>query len=128
MRLVGAGTRVLATPCCGTPETLLGALAARSEEVDGITLSGGLLLGSHPYIPAIEAGRLRLRTWHVTAAVRKLVRSGQVDYVPARASDVPVFLRGAVDALLVRVSPPNGAGFCSLGPSASYTRVAMAEA
>src|SRR5437016_1114072 len=108
MARIGAGARVLATPCCGTPETLLGALADRAAAVPGITLSAGLLLGGHPYVNAVKEGHLRFRTWHVTNAVRGLVRSGHADYVPARASDVPTFLRGAVDVLLVRVSPPDG--------------------
>src|SRR4051812_47011347 len=103
MQLLAPGARVVATPCCATPETLLRALAERAASVPDMTLSSGLLLGSHPYIGAVAEGRLRFRTWHVTNDVRKLVSAGEAEYVPARASDVPTYLTGAVDVLLLRV-------------------------
>src|SRR5687767_660788 len=117
MEHVAAGAQVVATPGCGTPETLLAGLVDRAASAPGITLSGGLLLGSHPYVNAVRDGVLKYRTWHVTSAVRPLVRSGQVDYVPARASDVPALVADWCQVLLVRVSPPDRAGYCSLGPS-----------
>ena len=128
MELVEPGASVVAAACCGTPETLLRALARRSQSAPGITLTAGLLLGSHPYVDAVTDGHLRFRTFHVTNAVRTLVADGTVAYVPARASDMPVYLKDAVDVMLIRVSPPDRSGYASLGPSGSYTRAGMAAA
>ena len=122
---VAPGARVLATPGCATPETLLAGLGVRAAAAPGITLAAGLLLGSFPFRAAVEAGLLRFRTWHVTGPGRDLVRAGHADYVPVRAFDVPRLVAATTDVLLLRVTPPDGRGYCSFGPSATYTRVAL---
>ncbi|WP_219413727.1 acetyl-CoA hydrolase/transferase family protein [Pseudonocardia nigra] len=123
LRSVRAGARVVATSYCATPDTLLRALAERTREVPGVTLGAGMLLGGHPYADAVRAGRLALRNWHVAGAGRKLMADGLAEYVPCRAGDLPALLaRQGVDVALLRVSPPDARGFCSLGPSASYGR------
>ncbi len=129
MELVGPGARIVAGAGCGTPETLLAHLAARAEGVPGLHLMTGLQLGRHPFLEAVAEGHLRYTTWHVTAPVRPLVASGAAEYLPARLSDLPrLFERWALDVALVRVSPPDADGFCSLGPSVSYPRPAVLAA
>jgi 4-hydroxybutyrate CoA-transferase len=128
MASVDPGARVVASPGCATPETLLAALGGRALEIGDITLSSGLLLGSYPFVAALEAGRLRYRTWHVMAPVRDQVRRGVVDYIPVRGSQVPAMMAGNVDVVLLRVTPPDRQGYCSLGPSASYSRAALTAA
>jgi acyl-CoA hydrolase len=125
---IPAGARVVTTSGCATPATLLRELAARARAVDGITVTTGLLLGDLPFRDAVRDRRLRVRTWHVAAGMRDLQKEGLIDYMPVRARDVPNLLEGNVDVLLMRVSPPDRRGYCSFGPSASYTRAALHEA
>lgn len=110
---------------CSIPETLLDGLAERAHSQPGDTLSAGLLIGELAFLDAVEAGQLKFRTWHVTARARRLVAAGKASYVPLRASDVAQSLRIGFDACLVRVSPPDAAGYCSLGPSLTYIRRAL---
>lgn len=123
------GARVVAGPGCGTPVTLLRALGRAAEERElRPHLRSGLLL-DYPFLDALAAGRLRYDTWHVMGEVRPLVEQGLAGYLPARASAVPDMLRSWVpDVALVRVSPPDRHGYCSLGPSASYTLPAVMTA
>ncbi|MGH9095749.1 MAG: acetyl-CoA hydrolase/transferase family protein [Acidimicrobiales bacterium] len=127
-RRVAAGSRVVATPGCSTPETLLAALGRRSAEAAGITLSAGLLLGAQPFAEAVRAGHLAFRSWHVTGPGRGLVEDGLAAYVPMRNGDVPAWLAGTVDVLLLRISPPDNDGYTSFGPSGSFTRAALEDA
>jgi 4-hydroxybutyrate CoA-transferase len=122
---VPPGSRVLATPSCATPTTLLSALGVASAAIPKLSLMGGLMLGEQSFLDSVEAGTLAYRTWHVAPEQRKLVRRGLVDYIPMRAIDIPMWLPGCFEVLLVRVSPPDERGWCSLGPSASWTRVAL---
>lgn len=121
------GARIVASPGCGTPETLLTALGDAGGE--GRTLYSGLQLGAYPFLDAVAQGALQYVTWHPAGPARALVDSGEVHYVPTRASAVPGLLdQWGTTAAIVRVSPPDADGRCSLGPSASYVTHAVARA
>src|SRR5277367_5755606 len=120
-----AGSHLVSSPGMGAPSTVLAALgevsAGRRWRLDS-----GLLLDGYPFLPAVIHGALTYRTWHVMPPVRDLVASGQVEYVPARASQLASMLRRwRPDAAIVRVSPPDAAGYCSLGASVSYGQAAL---
>ena len=121
MSAIGSGARVVASPYCSTPTTLLRELGARSFDVSGIQLSAGLLLGELPFLDAVREGALSMRSWHVSGGLRGLASKGAVQYLPLRSSQVASYLEGRVDVALIRISPPDKNGWCSLGPSASYT-------
>jgi acyl-CoA hydrolase len=122
------GATVVAAPSCGTPTSLLTSLAGGAGPA-GVTLLAGLLLDPGELLPALDDGALTLRTWHPTAALARQLERGTAEYIPLRASAVPAHLRlWSPDAALVRVSPPDNHGWCSLGPSASYGRAALASA
>lgn len=118
---LGRGTRFVAGNVCGTPSTLLAGLAQRALDVGDLTLSSGLLLGELPLADALRSKRLRMRAWHIPASLRGLQREGFIDYAPMRLLDLPEVVLDASDVALIRVSPPDASGHCSIGPSASYT-------
>ncbi|MEO9321955.1 acetyl-CoA hydrolase/transferase C-terminal domain-containing protein [Nocardioides sp. C4-1] len=129
IRLLPRGAAVVAAPGCGTPETLLTALGAHAHVLGSPRLYSGLQLGAYPFLDAAAAGHLTYRTWHPYGPARAALSPGRVDYVPARASAVPGLLdEWRTDAVLVRVSPPDRNGWCSLGPSASYVCHAVERA
>ncbi len=128
-RLVTRNARVVAGPGCGTPVTLLRELGRAAIETETRPhLRSGLLL-AYPFLDALTGGHLRYDTWHVMGDVRPLVDQGLADYLPVRASEVPDLLGSwAPDVALVRMTPPDRHGYCSLGPSASYTLPAVLTA
>lgn len=129
VRRIAPGASIVAAPGCGTPETLLTALGEHADGLGRPTLYSGLQLGAYPFLPAAAAGHLRYRTWHPYGPARAALEPGKVDYVPARGSAVPALLdEWATSVALVRVSPPDRNGWCSLGPSASYVCHAVARA
>ncbi|WP_150238363.1 acetyl-CoA hydrolase/transferase family protein [Nocardiopsis quinghaiensis] len=129
IRTIPPRSTVVAAPGCGTPETLLTALGGLADTLRSARLCSGLQLGSYPFLEASAAGHLPYVTWHPYGPARAALRAGSVDYVPARASAVPELLDlWNTSVALVRVSPPDHNGWCSLGPSASYVRHAVDRA
>ncbi len=129
MSLLPSGSRIISSPGCGAPLTLLAALADHAGVAPGLHLYTGLQLDASPFAEAVAAGALGLTTWHVTAATQPLVDAGRAHFVPTRSSDVPaLFDRWGVTVALVRVSPPDQHGYCSLGPSTSYSYSAVKRA
>lgn len=125
IRDIAPGSRVLAAPCCGTPETLLRELGRHAERTDGITLTTGLTFGSLPFAPAVRDKKLRYRTFHPSGTGRDLINEGVAEYLPLRAADVRRTIDGTTDVFLMRISPPDRDGWCSTGPTASFTRAAL---
>jgi 4-hydroxybutyrate CoA-transferase len=131
---IPSGTRLVTPPAMGEPTTLLRTLPEVAAGRDW-TLCSGLQISDYPFLPAVLAGELRYETWHVMRPVRDLVADGTVQFIPARASQIPRLVEAwAPGGALVRVGPPDADGLCSLGPSASYhlaairaARVAIAE-
>lgn len=124
---IPAGALVVSAPGMGAPGSLLAELTVVAPG-RGWTLVSGLLM-DYPFLPLVEEGALGYRTWHVMAPVRDLVADGRAGFVPARASRLAALLeRWQVDAALVRVTPPDELGMCSLGPSVSYGMAAVASA
>lgn len=120
---------ILAAPGCGTPVTLLEAVGDHSAELDGPCLYSGLLLCDYSFLDAVRAGTLTYGTWHVMSPVRRLVADGTVAFFPVRGSQVPALARHlGVGVVLIRVSPPDKFGFCSMGPSVSYPYLALRHA
>lgn len=128
MGAVAPGAKIVASPGCGEPTTLLAALGerARAGDLPGAHLYSGLLLGDYPFLDSVYDGRLRYSTWHVMPPVRALVESGEVDFYPVRGSQVPdLLVELGIDVALIRITPPDKHGYCSLGPSASYPLAAI---
>jgi len=125
---IPTGARIVASPACGAPTTLLGALAHAADGRDW-TLLTGLVFEPQALVDAVLAGTLTWHTWHPTAPCAPVLGHGRFGYIPLRASQVPKYLATAgVDAALVRVTPPDRGGWCSVGPSASYPMAALEHA
>jgi 4-hydroxybutyrate CoA-transferase len=94
------GMKVLLPAGCGDPTALVAEILLQSDRLAPLTLMGGLR---------------RLADAH---------QRGDVDFVPLRYFDtVSVFAAGgawAPDAVIVHCSPPDRAGYLSLGVSMSY--------
>ena len=123
------GARFISGSCCGTPTTLLAALAQRAAGRAWSLRSGLLLADDGGVLAAADTGTLDVATWHVSAPARGMVERGTLDYVPLRASHVERHIPAwGIDVALVRVTPPDRYGLCSLGPSVSYARTAIRSA
>ncbi len=75
--------------------------------------------------------RFRLKTFFSGWVASEAITAGRVDLIPSRFSQIPRLIesgRISVDAAFVQVTPPNEAGYCSLGMAVDAARQAMEKA
>jgi 4-hydroxybutyrate CoA-transferase len=126
------GMKVLLPAGCGDPTALLAEVLRQADRLEPLTLMGGLRLDDYPFGAPAYAGKLRFATWHHSPKLADAQNRGDVDFMPIRYFDtVSVFSAGgawAPDAVIVHCSPPDRAGYVSLGVSVSYSLVAARRA
>jgi len=79
----------------------------------------------------IGSQKHRLKTFFSGWVASEAITGGWVDLLPSRFSRIPYLIESGkigVDAAFVQVSPPNEAGFSSLGVAVDAARQAMARA
>ena len=75
--------------------------------------------------------KLCLKTFFSTMVSTDLVMAGNVDLIPARISQIPRIIKSKripINVAMVQITPPNEAGYCSLGVAVDVAREAMQEA
>jgi acyl-CoA hydrolase/GNAT superfamily N-acetyltransferase len=88
-------------------------------------------LGETISLKALATNRYRLKTFFSGWPASDAITAGQVDLIPSRFSEIPRLIesgRIAIDAAFVQITPPDEAGYCSLGMSVDVTRAAMEQA
>jgi acyl-CoA hydrolase/RimJ/RimL family protein N-acetyltransferase len=79
----------------------------------------------------LTSRKYRLRTCYSGSPADRLIRSGQVDFIPTRFSRIADLIRTrriSIDAAFFQVSLPDESGFCSLGPAVDVAREVMDQA
>jgi acyl-CoA hydrolase/RimJ/RimL family protein N-acetyltransferase len=75
--------------------------------------------------------KYRLKTFFAGWLASKAILSGAVDMIPCRFSQIPWLVQSGairIDAAFVQITPPDKAGFSSLGVSVDIARYAMEKA
>ncbi|MCP4755970.1 MAG: GNAT family N-acetyltransferase [Proteobacteria bacterium] len=75
--------------------------------------------------------RYRLKTFFSGWIATDAITSGRVDLIPARFDQIPALIHSRqypIDAAFIQITPPNEAGYCSLGVSVDVARLAMEQA
>ncbi|MBW2308324.1 MAG: acetyl-CoA hydrolase/transferase family protein [Deltaproteobacteria bacterium] len=130
--VVRSGDRVVLHHACAEPQTLVEALLARKDELQGVLLFAGFPVGPCRYAHPEFNGHFRLSTYMVGAPTRRAVAEGRADYIPIRLRDIPrMFKPGEAfvpDVALIQVSPPDKDGRVNLGVSVDYSLAAARAA
>ncbi|MEJ2889903.1 acetyl-CoA hydrolase/transferase family protein [Actinomycetospora aeridis] len=125
---IGPGSQIVVNSFNGEPATVLDALEAAGDRLDGVRLHQMLAPRQRPSIEGKVPG-LRHVSWFLSPATRDAFRAGHCDLVPNNFSDVPRLLRRAAapDLVIASVSPPDRHGYFSLGTDATYTAAFIGE-
>jgi len=128
---VQSGHRVFVHGSAVTPTTMMRTLAGQKDRLRGVELVFISVYGPM-YVdqPGME-DHFHVNTMFVSASVRESVGAGRADFIPVFLSEIPeLFKRGVLplDGAIVQVSPPDGNGYCSLGPSVDVARSAVDNA
>jgi acyl-CoA hydrolase/ribosomal protein S18 acetylase RimI-like enzyme len=73
----------------------------------------------------------RLKTFFSGWVATEVAAAGRIDLIPGRHSQIPRIFktkRIPIDAAFIQITPPDGAGYCSLGLAVDVAREAMEQA
>ncbi len=109
-------------------QTLMEAEAPNLQDLELIQL---VSLGSAVSLDTIKSHKYRLKTFFSGWVAGDAIASGRVDLIPARFSGIPHLIASGIlniDVAFVQVTPPDDAGYCSLGVAVDVARQAMDRA
>lgn len=114
----------------GEPASLVDAIEAAAESLQGVRFHQALTLTDRPHHSGTFGDRLRHLSYFLTPTMREHFERGSVDLVPNDLSDMPAILRRSTrdPLLLVSTSPPDARGFVSLGTDALYAAALIGDA
>ncbi|NQU63380.1 MAG: GNAT family N-acetyltransferase [SAR324 cluster bacterium] len=75
--------------------------------------------------------RYRLKTFFSGWIADEAITAGRVDLIPSRFDNIPRLIESRqlpIDVAFVQITPPNEAGYCSLGVAVDVARLAMDQA
>lgn len=99
----------------------------RDIELIQLAVQGDIILS----IDKIHARNYRLKSFFSGFVSSNTISSGQIDLIPAYASQIPKILKSGsipIDVAFIQITPPNEAGYCSLGPAVDVAREVMEQA
>ena len=114
------------------PRTLVKHLMASDvSNLQDLELIQLVSLGDAISLKEVHSRKYRLRTFFSGWVASEAITAGRVDLIPSRFSGIPGLIESgqiAIDAAFVQVTPPNEAGYCSLGVAVDAARQAMEKA
>jgi acyl-CoA hydrolase len=119
---IGPGTDVIVPLANGEPTTLLDAVEAGADRLEGVRVHQMHSLYDRPYLDGRHGDRLRHVSYFLSHVTRPHYHAGGLDLVPAHFSEVPLVLRHNCrrPLILAAASPPDRHGYFSLGTNADY--------
>ena len=125
---VRPGMRIFLSSGVAEPGLMVRHLAeapkGRLEDIEVIQL---LSFGASPSVCMSFRFKTFFADWVADAAIAE----GRVDFIPSRFTRIPHLIESGlvpVDMAIVQVTPPNEAGYCSLGVAVDVAREAMEQA
>lgn len=114
------------------PRTLIKCLmASREGNLQDLELIQIVSLGEAISIKELQSQKYRLKTFFSGWVASEAITAGRVDLIPSRFSRIPQRIVSGqipIDVAFVQVTPPNQAGYCSLGVAVDVARQAMEQA
>ena len=106
-------------------------MEAEAPNLQDLELIQLVSLGSAISIDTIKSCKYRLKTFFSGWVASEAMATGRVDLIPSRFSGIPHLIASDIiniDVAFVQVTPPDDAGYCSLGVAIDVARQAMDQA
>ncbi len=119
---VAAGADLIVPLANGEPVSLLDAIEAHADDLDGVRVHQMHAIHDRPYLHGEFGTRLRHVSYFLSNVTRPCFHAGTIDLVPNNFSEMrPILADRTVDPLvLAAAAPPDRHGYFSLGVSADY--------
>lgn len=116
----------------GEPRTLVKHLmASNAANLKDLELIQLVSLGDAISLKALDTNAYRLKTFFSGWVASEAITAGRVDLIPSSFSKIPRLIKTGripIDVAFIQITPPNQAGYCSLGVAVDVIREAMEAA
>ncbi len=122
-KLINSGDRIVLGSGCGTPEGVIDGILERSGELRDVEMIAMVSSGASLYARPEYEKSIRHNSFFVAPSTRKAMEEDRCDFTCFHFGSMPQgFLDGSIpcDTAIISCSPPDKAGFVSLGVSVSY--------
>jgi acyl-CoA hydrolase/GNAT superfamily N-acetyltransferase len=106
-------------------------MTSDAKNLEDLELIQLISFGDAVSLKTIQSQNYRLKTFFSGWVANEAIEEGRVDLIPSRHAKIPQLIESRqipVDVAIVQISPPNAAGFCSLGIAVDVAREAMEQA
>lgn len=114
------------------PRTLVKHLMeSDSSNIQDLELIQLISLGDAISLKELTTSKYRLKTFYSGWVASQAITAGRVDLIPCHFSRVPELIQSrqiSIDAAFIQITPPNEAGYSSLGVAVDVARQAMEQA
>ena len=126
---VPAGADLIVPVLLGEPHTVMDALEAHADRLEGVHVHQMDPTRPRAYIDGAFPGRLEHVSYFLGPGCREAYANGTCELVPAHFSELPLLLRRATRPALVlaAASMPDRHGYFSLGTNADYVASFIGE-
>ena len=132
MARIKPGMRIFIGTGVSEPLTLVRYLkASDARNLLDLELFQLVSLGEAIEVTARHSNKYRLKTFFSGWEAREAVYEGFTDFIPSRYYQIPAVFRSGqipIDVAFVQITPPNKAGFCSLGVCSDVALAAIEQA
>ncbi|MEW6266501.1 MAG: GNAT family N-acetyltransferase [Thermodesulfobacteriota bacterium] len=126
------GMSIFLSTAVAEPRTLVKHLMTSNDgNLQDLSLIQLVSLGEAISLENLSAHKFRLKTFFSGWVAGEAITAGLVDLIPSRFSRIPLLIESGqidIDAAFVQITPPNEAGYCSLGLGVDVARRAMNHA
>lgn len=126
------GMKIFVGTGVAEPRTLMKHLmASDAPNLQDLELIQLVSLGDVITMKELQTQKFRLKTFFSGWVASDAITQGYVDLIPSRFSRVPALIESRmlpIDVAFIQITPPNEAGYCSLGMAVDVARYAMEQA
>jgi acyl-CoA hydrolase/RimJ/RimL family protein N-acetyltransferase len=129
---IEAGMSIFLSTGVAEPRTVVKhMMETESANLEDLELIQVISLSDAISLDELTAQKYRLKTFFSGWVASEAITAGRVDLIPSRFSEIPRLIASGqipIDVAVVQITPPNEAGYCSLGVAVDVARYAMEKA
>jgi acyl-CoA hydrolase len=132
LKKIRPGMSIFLTTGVAEPRTMVRQImGSKAKNLEDLELVQLVSFGEAISLEALKSKNFRLKTFFSGWAADKAIEEGLVDLVPSRFQKIPELISAGqipLDMAIIQITPPNDAGYCSLGVAVDVAWEAMEKA
>ena len=132
IKKIKPGMSIFLGTAVAEPRTMVRHLmTSDARNLEDLELIQLVSFGDAVSLKTLQSQNFRLKTFFSGWVADEAIEGGRIDMIPSRFVKIPQLIESLlrpVDVAIVQVTPPNEAGFCSLGIAIDVAREALEQA